>query len=171
MKIFCFKEGKMDMSKKKKIFILVSMVLLLVITGGLNVFLARQSAVENSSSNAVVSGNFFATYRKDRTETRNMEIAYLDEIIQSATATAEHKETATKKKMEIVANMEKELILEGLIKAKGYEDAVVTMATDSINVIVKGKEALTSTEVAQILSVITKETNCKATNVKVVPIQ
>ena len=171
MKIFYFKEGKKNMSKKKKIFILVSMVLLLVITGGLNVFLAKQNTVENSSSSAVVSGNFFVTYRADRTETRNLEIAYLDEIINSATASAEHKETATQKKMEIVANMEKELIVENLIKAKGYEDAVVTMASDSINVIVKGKEALTSTEVAQILSVVTTETGCKATSVKVVPIQ
>ena len=38
MKILFFKEGRKMFSKRKKIFVLVSMVLLLVVTGFLNVY-------------------------------------------------------------------------------------------------------------------------------------
>ena len=67
--------------------------------------------------------------------------------------------------------MEKELLLEGLIKAKGFEDAVVTIGSSYYNVIVKDNGNLGANEVAQILSVVQSETGASATNVKIIPVE
>ena len=64
--------------------------------------------------------------------------------------------------------IERELVLEGLIKAQGFEDSVVTMSEDNINVVVSESE-LTSEQVSAILSVILQETEYNATQVVVVP--
>jgi stage III sporulation protein AH len=76
--------------------------------------------------------------------------------------------TAQAKKLELVNFAEQEMVLEGLIKARGFEDAFVTLETSNVNVIVKDAE-LESSEVAQILTIITSETGCSPTNVIIVP--
>ena len=106
----------------------------------------------------------------------NQEINYeekielLDEIINSSYATASEKSTAIESKTALQKKMETELILEGLIKAKGYQDAVVTIGSEYYNVIVKGAE-LTSEQATQILGVIMSETKTDATNVKIIPVE
>ena len=54
------------------------------------------------------------------------------------------------------------------MKAQGFEDAVVTMSEDNINVVVSQSE-LTNEQVSGILSVILQETDYTATQVVVVP--
>lgn len=54
--------------------------------------------------------------------------------------------------------IEKELVLESIIKAKGFDDAVVTMSTNNLNVIVN-KAELTSQDVAQIVGAMLSETD------------
>ncbi len=71
-------------------------------------------------------------------------------------------------KIDLVGAMESELILEGLIKARGFKDAVVTLTSENVNVIVQD-EQLESAEVAQILTIITDETGTTAGNVIIVP--
>ena len=67
--------------------------------------------------------------------------------------------------------MEKELILEGLIKAKGFEDAVVTIGSSYYNVIVKDNGTLEDGGANKILSVIQTETGTSANNVKIIPVE
>jgi len=171
MKIVYFKEGNIGMTKKKKIIVLVTMCLLLVVTGYLNYALVKTDTIEDASSNQAVSyGNFFDTYRADRQSTRNQEIDYLNAIIESSESLESHKEAATTQKMNLVARMETELVLEGLIRAKGYDDVIVTSSADNYNVLVKCADNLTSDEVAQILGIITQQTSANATNVKIIPV-
>ena len=42
-------------------------------------------------------------------------------------------------KLELTDTMEKELLIEGLPRAKGFEDAVITISDTAVNVIVKQK--------------------------------
>ncbi|MBR2468218.1 MAG: SpoIIIAH-like family protein [Clostridia bacterium] len=158
------------LSKKKKLFIISGFCLLLVITGCLNIFLNNKIASEASGGNVVTAGNFFSTYRTDRTDTRNEEILYLDAIIASSSASAESKTAAETKKTELIALMETELALEGLIKAKGFEDVVVSTSTSNINVIVKSAE-LQESEVAQIVDVIKGQTEYDLDNIKIFPVE
>ena len=67
---------------------------------------------------------------------------------------------------DLASRMERETVLEGMIMASGYEDAVVTNADDSYTVMVKS-DNLTSDDVAKILGILVKETGVSATNVKV----
>ena len=66
--------------------------------------------------------------------------------------------------------MEKELVVEGLIKAKGFEDCVVTISDANVNAVVKANE-LSSTEVAQIVAVIQSQLNTGIENIKIIPVE
>lgn len=161
------------LSKKKKIIVIVSMVALLVVAGGLNIFL---NVYNNKNSTDPVNGgnttyaSFFDTYRVDRQTTRDQTVLYLDAIINNEASSAEAVANAETSKLELTANMEVELVLEGLIKSFGFEDAVVTNSTESVNIIIKAKE-ITSEQAAQILDAVVTETQKEATNVRIIPVE
>lgn len=157
-------------SKTKKIIILCSMIALLVVTGVLNWYLADKASgnVAVEENPAKVEETFFSAYRTDRSSVREEEYLYLDSIIASESATTEARSAAEAEKLAIVANMEMELVLEGLIKAKGFEDAVVSITASNVNVVV-GAAELTQEQLIQILSVIVDETDYSAGNVKIIP--
>ena len=157
------------MSKKKKIIILATMFVLLVATGYLNIVLNSGATTPTNSEN-VVTGNFFTTYRTDRQSTRDEEMAYYDAIIASVNSSAEAKANAEAKKQELVNNMEMELVTEGLIRARGFEDVIVTNSNSAVNVIVKSAE-LTSSEVAQIVSIVKEQCNASLENIKIIPVE
>ena len=154
------------LTKKKKIFILAGMVLLLVVTGYVNVLLNNTA---QANTDTVEAGNFFTTYRADRQTTRNQTVLYLDGIIASEASSAEAKSAAENQKLQLTATMTLENTLEGLIKAKGFEDCIVTASTENVNVIIK-KAEINEEEVAQILSVVVNESGRAAKNVKIIPI-
>ena len=66
---------------------------------------------------------------------------------------------------------EKELLLESLIKAYGFEDVVVIMSlsSDNINVIAKTDE-ITADDSIKIYSIIEEEKVGDPANVKIIPI-
>lgn len=157
------------MSKRKKVIILSVMFVLLVVTGYLNIALNKTSTLTTTSQN-VVTGNFFVTYRTDRQSTRDQEIVYYDAIISSSASSAEAKASAEAKKQELIDNMEMELVTEGLIKARGFDDVIVTSASGCVNVIVKSA-TLTSNEVAQIVSIVQQQSNASIDNIKIIPVE
>lgn len=158
------------LSKKKKIFILTGMVALLVVTGCLNILLNNKATKANASSGNVTYGNFFTTYRADRQATRDQTVLYLDAIIQNEASSQEAVRDAEAQKLALTKNMDVELVLEGLIKALGYEDAIVTATTENVNVILKSGE-LTEEQVAQVLDIIVSETDKTALDVRVIPVE
>lgn len=158
------------LSKKKKIFIICSFAVLLVATGVLNVVLNKTfSAKADKNAGTTTVANFFETYRTDRKDTRDQEVLYYDAIVTSASSSAEAISQAEAKRQSLVEQMEMELVLEGLIKAKGFTDVVVSTTASSINVIVKS-EALTSDEVAQIVDIIQGQTAYTLDNIKIIPV-
>ncbi|MBQ9790247.1 MAG: SpoIIIAH-like family protein [Clostridia bacterium] len=155
------------LTKKKKIFIILSMVVLLVVTGYLNIALSSSTS-DSLTDSTTTSANFFTSCREDKLSTRNLQIEYLNSIINSSTDSSQITE-ANAKKMEISNRIEYETTLEGLIMASGFEDVIVTESDSSISVMVKSN-GLTSAEVAKILAIIVDETGVEATNVRVIPV-
>jgi len=157
----------------RKAIIIGAMVLLLVVTGYLNY---RYTAAKNSTANVdnttqnadVATGNFFSDFRTERQTNRQQEVTYLDSVINNTNTDAATMTDAQKMKLTIVGNMEKETTIEGLLRAKGFADVAVTINNDSVNVVVKDAQ-LTQSKVAQVLDVVTRESSCKAENVKVIP--
>lgn len=160
-------------SNGKKVLVLCCMVALLVVTGVLNFVLNNQLGKQpddtvNGGNDHTAVETFFSSHRSNRETARAEEFSYLDAIISSENTSETVKASAQEKQVELLSFIEKELVLESLIKAKGYDDAVVTMSTNNLNVIVK-KAELTKEEVSQILGTILQETNYVAGQVYVVP--
>ena len=158
------------LSKKKKFLILGVMVVLLGVTAYLNVALNNKVVDTSAKNNNITTASFFASYRDDRKNTRDQEIAYYDAIISSETTSAENKAQAEAKRLELVAQMDKELAMENLIKAKGFADVIVTNSSESINVVVKSGE-LQASEVAQIVAVVQDQTKADIDNIKIIPVE
>ena len=113
-------------------------------------------------------GKFFVDYRTERQNTRKEEIEYIREILDNPESDLEIKKEAQAQLLEITNSMEKELSMEALIKAKGFNEAVVIMHRDSVNVIVD-KQELKPEEVAQILDIVKRESGQEAENIKIIP--
>ncbi len=157
------------LSKKKKIFILSGMVALLVLTGVLNIVLNTTASAPSDSVNAGSEyTDFFTAYKADRKASREQALLYYDEIISSDKYSEEVKQNAQNAKVALAESMDTELVLEGLIKSLGFEDAIVTSTTENINVIVKCDE-LTGPQANQIMQIVITETDRKATNVRIIP--
>lgn len=158
------------MKKKTKIFILAGMVLLLGVTGYLNI--ALNNRVTQTSGSAITSANYFSTYREDRQSTRDQELLYYDAIISSESSSAEAISKAEAKKLALVSQMESELVIEGLIKAKGFSDCIVTNIEPNVKIVVKCADAtLTANEVAQIVFIVKEQTKAGIDNIQITPVE
>ncbi len=159
------------MKKKTKIIIIAAMVLLLGVTGYLNVVLNNSvSTTTSNKSQTVSSASYFQTYRTDRESTRDQEMLYYDAIISSETSTEDAVKNAEQAKLSLISQMEKELVVEGLIKAKGFTDCVVTLSDTNVNAVVKTSQ-LNSNEVAQIVAVIQSQLSVGIENIKIIPVE
>lgn len=157
------------MKKRTKIIIITAMVLLLGVTGYLNVML-NNSVSSSGTKNETTTVGYFQTYRSTRESTRDQEMLYYDAIISNETSTDEAVKNAENSKLQLISQMEKELVVEGLIKAKGFEDCVVTISDANVNAVVKADE-LSSTEVAQIVAVIQSQLKTGIENIKIIPVE
>ena len=158
------------MSNKKKIILMSSLVLLLAVTAVFNFMFANSSAV-SSADGGVTTANYFTTYRAERTTTRNEEIVQLDSVIALYEEGDERYEEATKMKLDIVEAMEKELVIETMVKSLGFSDAVVTVSSDSDNInVFIGSEELTYDTALSIYTMLQNETGINAQNVRIVPV-
>ena len=137
------------MSKKKKIIIMSSLVFLLAVTAVLNVLLAT-NVIASGDSAAVTTSNYFTTFRSERTTTRSEEILQLDSVIALYEEDSDKYKEAVDLKLKIVGMMENELLLETLIKSRGFTDAVVSigMESDNVNVFVNSSELNYNTALA-----------------------
>lgn len=154
------------MSKKKKIIILSCMILLLAVTAVFNFVLTKPSSDEQ-----VTVANYFTQYRTERTSSRNEQILQLDSIINNEASSDEALAEALDMKLQLTALTEQELLLESLIKARGYDDAVVTIGLTSgnINVIIKDEDFAQDDAIA-IYTILQDEASATPENVKIIPV-
>ncbi len=158
------------MSKKRKIVILSCMIALLAVTAVFN-FILTTDTLNKDDVTVVNSANYFSQYRSERLNTRNEELLQLDQIIATSAEMSEERAAALSMKIELTEMTEKELLLENLIKAYGFEDAVVVIGIDSdnVNVITKSQE-LSTDDAILIYSIVAEEINTSPENVKIIPI-
>ena len=95
---------------------------------------------------------------------------YYDAIINATTSSKEAIELATQKKNEIIQIMNLETAMEGLIKAKGFSDAIVSCSDTYINVIVKAA-SLEENEVSGIVDVVQSQTQKDIDYIKIIPVE
>lgn len=156
------------MSKKKKIVILSCMILLLAATAVANFLLSGNNF---SKDDEVTSASYFTQYRTERSESRNEQLSQINEVIAASADNTTEKKEALEMKMKLTEIIEKELMLENLIKAKGYNDSVVSigLSSENINVIVKS-ENFTEDDAIAIYSILASEGAATPDKVNIIPI-
>ena len=80
-----------------------------------------------------------AALNKERS--RDEAVATATGVLEQADATNEEVAAATQKIVELSKQIEAESAMEDLIKAKGFEQCVVYLGEDSVNVVVAGPRA------------------------------
>lgn len=153
---------------RKKIIVLVSLVVLLAGVACLNYFLTVKGLNDTTDTPTETTPTFFATYRDDRTSTREQEVLYLEQILAASTSDEATIAEANQSYLALIEAMETETTLEGIIKSYGFEDCIVTISTDNVNIVVKDSE-LSVEEAAQILNVVVTETDYTASDVIIIP--
>ena len=159
------------MSKGKKIALIVSMVVVLVVAAVVNVTLLTRKT-DDPSSGDTVQTSFFASSRLDRQTTRDYEIAELNAILaMEGDEYAEARQNALIRKQQIIDAMETELLLETLLKAQGFNDVLVTVNStlDNISVIVDADE-LTRADTVRIYNIVATEAAVTPDYVKILPV-
>lgn len=158
------------MTKKKKIIILSCMIALLAVTAVFN-FILTGETVKVEDTLLANSSNYFSQYRSERLTTRNEELLQLDSVLASAEINSAEYNEALSLKVELTSMTEKELLLENLIKAYGFEDVVVVIGleSDNVNVIAKSDD-LTAEDAILIYTIIDEECVASPENVKIIPI-
>lgn len=141
------------------------MVVLLGVTGYLNIVL--NNSVKNTNTN-VTTLSYFASYRNDRSSTRDQEILYYDAIIDSTSSTDVAVKAAEQAKLDLISTMEKELAVEGLIKAQGFSDCVIAISDTKVNVVVKGA-SINENEAAQISTIVREQLGTELKNIIIIP--
>ena len=108
-------------------------------------------------------------FRLEREQMRDMQTAQLNDIIYGENTDDETRALAQRTLLSLLAWSEQETTIEGVLRARGYADCVVTVHEDTANVLVRA-EALTREESAVILELVLRETDVESGNVKIIPI-
>lgn len=155
------------MKKRTKYIILGVMIVLLGVTGYLNVML--NNSVSDDIPTQTTTASYFASYREDRESRRDQELLYYQAIAESEASSEEAVKNANTARQSLIAQMDKELVVEGLIKGLGFNDCVITMSTANVNVLVDAA-TLTETEVARIVAVVQEQLGTDLRNIKIIPV-
>ncbi len=111
--------------------------------------------------------DYFISTRIDRTNNYAQQIESYENIIENETVSDEQKNKAQEQIEKINGIRNSIMIAENLIKLKGFEETVILVNDDSINVIV-ASENLTSVEVAKLQSIIVNEFSVDISKVHII---
>ncbi|WP_425448599.1 SpoIIIAH-like family protein [Dethiothermospora halolimnae] len=114
----------------------------------------------------IEKNNYFIEYRLSRDKLRAELSEKLTSIIENDKTSKEIRTKAQEEIIRIGNVSETELYIEGLIKAKGFEDALVFLKENSGKVIVSVDE-LTEQDVMKILEIVKGETSIEASNITI----
>ncbi len=119
-----------------------------------------------SKEDSLRSKNYFIEQRLSRDKLRAGLIDRLNSIVENEKTSEDVRTEAQKKIMSIGDMAEKELTIEGLIKAKGFEEALVFITEENAKIVVS-KDELTEQDVVKILDIVMGETNLDSSNIKI----
>lgn len=110
--------------------------------------------------------NYFVEYRLSRDKLRATLVDRLDEIIKNENTSEAVRADAQREIIKLGNNSEVELQIEGLIKSKGYDDAIVFLTNKDIKIVVSAPE-LSDQDMVKILEIVKSETDFDTNNIKI----
>lgn len=132
-----------------------------------NIAKETSKEIENTlnSKENLESATYIVDMKMTREKQRNELTEKLNEIINNPSTTDEAKVEASNMKVEMVKNSDKELQLENLLLAKGYEDAIVYINEGKANVVVNMEE-ITQNDANKIFELIGSQSDISRENIK-----
>lgn len=119
------------------------------------------------TSTTAVTSLSAARLQKEQTRARNKEIML--EIINNVNIGDEQKQAAIDSMIEAADIAERESAAEILLEAKGYQEAVVSITGEQVDVLVYGT-MLTEAQCAQIEDIVKRKTGIDAANIIITPV-
>lgn len=129
--------------------------------------LGEAKLVDNISFASSEEDTYFSSAQMNRRRSRDEALETLQVVIDSSESMPDVKDDALQQMINIASDIEKEAIVEEMIKAKGFENCIAVISGANINVIVKSPGLLTN-EIAQITEVVMDETGFSPENIKIV---
>ena len=111
--------------------------------------------------------DFFIEYRLERDKARSEQIDIFREMINNPNTGEAAKNRAQEKMLAMTERMEKEMEIEGLIRARGYNDSLAYIHDGSVDVIIQ-TEGLSENDVAKIGDIIVKTTGFNFDDVTII---
>lgn len=130
---------------------------------------SKENAGEAVLVNNTVTNDYFEAAKLSREQTRAKNKETLLELVNSDSASEVQKEKAMNEIVAMTAINEKETATENLLAAKGFQDVVVTIVDDSVDVIVNA-ESLTEQQIAQIEDVVKRKSECASDKIVISPV-
>lgn len=130
---------------------------------------SKENAGEAVLVSNAVKGNYFEEAKLSREQMRAKNKETLTSLVNNKNVTNEQKEKAMNEIMKMTEVNEKETATENLLAAKGFEEAVVTILSDSVDVVVNA-ENLTEQQIAQIEDIVKRKTECSADKIVISPV-
>ncbi len=162
--------------KKKHIITIVGMSILVLVAIAVNwkfSLLSQLFQPDSDTPPSVEAGaspeedSYFDNARYTRTQSREEAIALLNSIINDVNVDEATKENAYKEVVAYAKITEGEASLESVLKAKGFEECIVFLTTDTATVVVAA-ESLTEQQSAQIFDAVLSQTGFESGSVKIV---
>lgn len=120
----------------------------------------------NTNSNINTTDDYFTNSKLERETMYSQTIASYQKIIDSSEITSEQKSIAQNEIIKLNNEKNAIMIIENLIKTKGFSDVVIFINNSSVNVIVKAN-TLSKESVAQIQNIVSRELNTEINNIHI----
>ena len=118
----------------------------------------------NSKEN-MESDTYIVDMKMTREKQRNSLTEQLNEIINNPSTADAAKVEASNIKVEMVKNSDTELKIENLLLAKGYDQAIVFIDSDKVNVVVNMEE-ITQNDATKIFDIVSNQSGINRENIK-----
>jgi len=126
----------------------------------------NEDNIYGDSVEAGAESDFFAQQRVENESSKTKELEINKEILNNNNSSQEAKNKAEQEISRIAKSIESENSAESLIKAKGYDDALVMVGAETVAVIVK-TEKLEAQDVAVIKDIVVGQTGYTADKIKI----
>ncbi|AUN15379.1 stage III sporulation protein AH [[Clostridium] sordellii] len=127
---------------------------------------SKEIEKQMTSDKNMKKASYAIDMKMNREKQRNELTEDLNEIINNPSTAEETRKQASNMKLQLVKDQELELKIENLLGAKGFENSLVYINNEIVNVVVNEKE-LEQQEAAKIFDLVANEAKTKHENIKV----
>lgn len=128
-----------------------------------------ESSVTETTSNETENenNNYFVQTRLERETMYSQMLETYEKILEKESVPSDQKSIASNEIKNINNRKNAISIVENLIKTKGFEEAVILINDNNIDVVVKNNNNLTTEQVAQITNIVSRELNSKIEDIHI----